>query len=107
MREFLHCDDMADACVFLMENYDSPEIINVGTGIDLSIKELAYEIKDIVGFKGNIVFNRSKPDGMPRKVVDVEKLYKLGWKAKISLKEGLKNTYKEFLQALDNGTLKL
>lgn len=107
MREFLHCDDMADACVFLMENYDSPEIINVGTGIDLSIKELAYEIKDIIGFEGNIVFDRSKPDGMPRKVVDVEKLNKLGWKAKISLKEGLKHTYKAFLQALDNGTIKL
>jgi len=107
MREFLHCDDMADACVFLMENYDSSEIINVGTGIDLSIKELAYEIKGIVGFEGNIVFDRTKPDGMPRKVVDVGKLNKLGWKSKISLKEGLQHTYKEFLKALDDGTLKL
>ncbi len=107
MREFLHCDDMADACVFLMENYDSPEIINIGTGVDLSIKELAYEIKEIVGFEGNIVFDHSKPDGMPRKVVDVRKLNKLGWKAKIALKEGLQSTYNEFLKALDNGTLKL
>ncbi len=107
MREFLHCDDMADACVFLMENYDSPEIINIGTGVDLSIKELAYEIKEIVGFEGKIVFDHSKPDGMPRKVVDVRKLNKLGWKAKIALKEGLQSTYNEFLKALDNGTLKL
>ncbi len=107
MREFLHCDDMADACVFLMENYDSPEIVNVGTGKDLSIKELAYEIKEIVGFEGEIVFDHSKPDGMPRKVVDVKKLNKLGWSAKISLKEGLHHTYEEFLKALDNGTLKL
>lgn len=107
MREFMHCDDMADACVYLMENYNSPEIVNIGTGEDLSIKDLAYEIKDIVGFDGNIIFDHSKPDGMPRKVVDVTKLNELGWKAKISLNEGLKKTYKHYLDDIKNGTLKL
>lgn len=98
MREFLHCDDMADACVYLMENYESPNIINVGTGQDISIKDLAFLIKEIVGFSGSLRFDTSKPDGMPRKVVDVSKLSELGWKSKIDFKEGISETYKEFLK---------
>ncbi len=93
-REFLHVDDLADACIFLMNNYDDSEIVNIGTGKDISIKELAELIKDIVGFKGKIVWDTSKPDGTPRKLLDVSRLHKLGWKHKISLKEGIKMTYK-------------
>ena len=98
MREFLHCDDMADACVYLMENYTSPDIVNIGTGLDLSIKDLAYLIKDVVGFEGNVVFDTSKPDGMPRKVVDVSKLQSIGWQSKISLRAGIASTYEEYLR---------
>ncbi|GAB4129356.1 MAG: GDP-L-fucose synthase [Raineya sp.] len=88
-REFLNADDLADACYFLMQNYNSPEIINVGVGEDISIKELAELIKDIVGFQGDLVFDSSKPDGTPRKLLDVSKLHSLGWKHKINLKEGI------------------
>ncbi len=98
MREFLHCDDMADACIFLMEHYYSPEIINIGTGQDISIKELANVIKEVVGYDGKLNFDLSKPDGMPRKVVDVSKLSSLGWRAKISFKDGISETYQEFLK---------
>jgi GDP-L-fucose synthase len=98
MREFLHCDDMADACVYLMENYESPDIINVGTGQDISIKDLALVIKEVVGFDGNLRFDASKPDGMPRKVVDVSKISDLGWKSKIGFREGISETYKDFLK---------
>ena len=93
MREFLFADDLANACVFLMNNYDSSEIINVGTGKDITIKELAYVIKDIVEFKGDIVFDASKPDGTPRKLLDVSKLHSIGWEHKTSLKHGIKLTY--------------
>ncbi len=93
MREFLHVDDLASACVFLMNNYDDPEIINVGTGEELSIKELALLIKEIVGFKGEIKWDSSKPDGTPRKLLDVEKIHNLGWQHKIKLEAGLKTTY--------------
>lgn len=93
-REFLHADDLADACVFLMQNYNDSEIINIGTGEDISIKELAEMIKDIVGFAGKIAWDTSKPDGTPRKLLDVGKLHGLGWKHKISLKDGLETTYK-------------
>lgn len=95
-REFLHVDDMADACVYLMENYDYfdiGEFVNIGLGKDLSIKELAEFIKDIVGYVGNIVYDISKPDGTPQKLLDVTKLHNLGWQAKISLREGVKNAY--------------
>jgi len=92
-REFLHVDDLADACLFLMHNYNSSEIINIGTGKDLSIAELAYLIKDIVGYDGNIIFDTSKPDGTPRKLLDVSKLFNMGWKPKISLEEGIRSTY--------------
>ena len=94
-REFLHADDMADACVFLMKNYNDEGLINIGVGEDLSIKELAEMIKDIVGYKGEIVFDTSKPDGTPRKLMDVSKLSLLGWKAGIPLHEGISKVYQE------------
>ena len=102
-REFLHADDMADACVFLMKNYSGEGLINIGVGEDLSIKELAEMIRDIVGYKGKIVFDSSKPDGTPRKLMDVSKLSAHGWKASISLKEGIEKVYKEkFLSTIEN-----
>jgi GDP-L-fucose synthase len=98
-REFLHADDMAAACLFLMENYNEPGIINIGMGKDLSIAELADIIKDITGFAGKIVWDTSKPDGTPQKLLDVSKLNKLGWTAKIDLIEGIRSVYEEtFLQ---------
>lgn len=95
LREFLHADDMADACVFLMKNYNEPGLINIGVGEDISIKDLALLIKEISGYNGPIVFDSTKPDGTPRKLMDVSKLSALGWKAKISLREGIKQVYKE------------
>ncbi|WP_127579959.1 GDP-L-fucose synthase [Paenibacillus koleovorans] len=95
-REFLHADDLADACEFLMLNYDSSEIVNIGTGQDITIRELTELIISIVGYEGNIHFNSSKPDGTPRKLVDTSKLLNLGWKARIPLKDGLVSTYRHF-----------
>lgn len=92
-REFLHVDDLADACVFLMNHYNDSEIINIGCGQDISIRELAKLIKEVVGFEGELVFDKTKPDGTPRKLLDVSKLKQLGWQPKISLKEGIKQTY--------------
>lgn len=92
-REFLHVDDLADACVFLMERYDDPEIINIGWGEDISIAELARLIKDVVGYGGEIVYNTEKPDGMPRKLLHVGKLMGLGWRPRLSLKQGIEQTY--------------
>ncbi len=92
-REFLYVDDLADATVFLMHNYDSPEIINVGTGKDITIYELAELIRDVVGFKGEIVCDTSKPNGTPRKLLDVSRLKHLGWEPKTRLKEGIDKTY--------------
>ncbi|QNU23484.1 GDP-L-fucose synthase [Geobacillus zalihae] len=97
-REFLYSDDLADACVFLMNNYEDNEIINVGVGEDISIKELAEKIKNIVGYQGEIKFDTTKPDGTPRKLVDVSKINALGWKASISLDEGLQKAYQWFLE---------
>ncbi|MED3907260.1 GDP-L-fucose synthase [Geobacillus thermodenitrificans] len=97
-REFLYSDDLADACVFLMNNYEDNEIINVGVGEDISIKELAEKIKNIVGYQGEIKFDTTKPDGTPRKLVDVSKINELGWKASISLDEGLQKAYQWFLE---------
>jgi GDP-L-fucose synthase len=94
-REFLHADDMADACVFLMKSYNEPGLINIGVGEDLSIKELAEMIKDITGYNGKIVFDLSKPDGTPRKLMDVSKLSSLGWTARILLREGIAQVYKD------------
>ncbi|MCF6182884.1 GDP-L-fucose synthase [Lutibacter sp.] len=92
-REFLHVDDLADACYFLMENYNKNEFVNIGTGKDISIKELAELIQKIVGFKGTIQWNTSKPDGTPRKVLDVSRLSKLGWEYSIELEEGIRDVY--------------
>ncbi|MCC6392553.1 MAG: GDP-L-fucose synthase [Bryobacterales bacterium] len=92
-REFLHVDDLADAALFLMRNYDSAEIVNVGTGEDLTIVELAHTIKRVVGYEGRLRFDTSKPDGTPRKLLDVSRLAELGWKARIRLEDGLRETY--------------
>ena len=92
-REFLYVDDLADACLFLMKNYEEDEIINIGAGKDISIKELAGMIKEIVGYEGNMTFDTTKPDGMPRKLLDVSKMKKLGWEPKISLRDGINLTY--------------
>ncbi len=96
-REFLHVDDLAEACVFLMEYYNNKEIINVGTGKDISIKELAFLIKEIVGYKGGINFEADKPDGTPRKLLDMNKLHSLGWEHQIELADGIESVYKEVL----------
>jgi len=98
LREFLHVDDLADACVFLMENYDSSELVNIGAGTDISIRDLALMIKDVVAFKGEIRFNPDKPDGMPRKLLDISKIRSFGWEPSISLRDGLKSTYQWYLE---------
>lgn len=95
-REFLHVDDLADACLFLMNNYDSPEIINIGTGKDLAIKELAEMIKEIAGYEGDLHFDSSKPDGTPRKLLDTSRINALGWYPKITLKNGIKAVYEDY-----------
>jgi GDP-L-fucose synthase len=97
-REFLHVDDLADACFFLLENYDSPEIVNIGCGEDVSIKELAQTVCEVLGFEGSLVFDVSKPDGTPRKLMHVGRLLGLGWKPRIGLKEGIRDTYGWFLK---------
>lgn len=97
MREFLFADDLADACVFLMANYDDPQLVNIGTGKDLPIKELAYLIKSIVGYEGELVFDMSKPDGTPRKLMDVSKLHALGWHHTTPLETGVRLVYDDFL----------
>ncbi|SIS84609.1 GDP-L-fucose synthase family protein [Belliella pelovolcani] len=102
MREFLHVDDMADAVVFALENQFQDNLYNVGTGTDLTIKELAELIQKIVGHQGEIIWDSSKPDGTPRKLMDVSKMTQAGWKAKIGLEEGIKSTYQWFLQNEDS-----
>jgi GDP-L-fucose synthase len=97
-REFLHVDDLAAACVFLLEKYDSPEIINVGSGEDISIRELAELICEIVDFKGELAWDTTKPDGTPRKLLDVSKIHALGWCHRIGLRDGIKRTYEWFLE---------
>jgi GDP-L-fucose synthase len=97
-REFLYVDDLAAACVFLMNNYDDSAIINIGTGEDLSIKELALMIKEIVGYQGEIKWDTTKPDGTPRKLLNVDKLHNLGWQHSVSLQEGIKTTYQWYEQ---------
>lgn len=98
LREFLYVDDMADACVFLMENYDGEQHVNIGTGVEVSIRELADTVKEVVGFEGELVFNTDMPDGTPRKLTTVDKLHGLGWKHKVSLNEGIKLAYNWFLE---------
>lgn len=95
-REFLHVDDLASACFYLLENYDGRELVNVGSGTEVSIKDLAMLVKDAVGFEGELVFDTSKPDGTPRKLMDVSKLEGVGWKYSISLEEGIKKVYADF-----------
>lgn len=97
-REFLYADDLADACIYLMQHYQEKELVNIGTGKDLSIAELAQLIKETVGFKGTIAFDSTKPDGTLRKLLDVSKLHSLGWQHSTSLKEGIKLAYEDFLQ---------
>ncbi len=96
-REFLHVDDLADAALFLMLNYDQEEIINVGTGEDLTIRKLSELVRDVIGYKGRIVFDASMPDGTPRKVLDISRLRALGWEPRIPLREGIRSTYEWFL----------
>ncbi len=97
-REFLHVDDLADACVFLMKNYDQSEIVNIGCGEDITIKRLAELISEIVGYQGQIVWDTTKPDGTPRKLLDITKIKSLGWNPKIDLREGVTKVYKSFLE---------
>lgn len=104
-REFLHVDDLADAAVFLMENYDSGEIMNVGTGEDITIAELAKLVGQYVGWNGELSFDTSKPDGTPRKLLDVSRLHALGWRHTIDMEEGVRSTYEWFLENVDSARL--
>jgi GDP-L-fucose synthase len=97
-REFLYADDLADACVFLAKNYSGEDFINIGTGTDLTIAELARHIKEVVGYEGDVCFDPEMPDGTPRKLLDVSRLNALGWQAKTTLSDGLKIAYSDFLQ---------
>ena len=99
LREFLHVDDLADACYFLMHHYDEAGFLNVGVGQDISIRDLAFLIKEVVCYNGEIDFDTSKPDGTPRKLMDISKLRSLGWKATISLREGVASVYREYASA--------
>lgn len=97
-REFLFSDDLANACYYLMQNYDEPGMINVGTGEDITIKELALLIQKIIGFKGDLVFDPSKPDGTPRKLLDVSKLHSMGWRHEVDLEQGIRMVYDDFIK---------
>jgi GDP-L-fucose synthase len=105
MREFLHADDLAAACLYLMENYSEPELVNVGTGTDVTIKELAETVKEVVGFEGELIWDTSKPDGTPRKLMDVSKLHAAGWQHTIELADGIALAYQDFLD--NHNTLRL
>lgn len=97
LREFLHVDDLADACLFLLSNYDEEGIVNIGVGDDVSIAELADIVRDVVGYEGDVVYDASKPDGTPRKLVDIGRISSLGWRARIGLRDGIAQTYQWFL----------
>jgi GDP-L-fucose synthase len=97
-REFMHVDDLAAACVFLLEKYDSPEIVNIGCGEDISVRELAELICEVVGFKGELAWDTTKPDGTPRKLLDVSKIHALGWRHRIGFRDGIARTYQWFLE---------
>jgi GDP-L-fucose synthase len=101
MREFLYVDDLAKACIFLMNEYNDSEIINVGTGIDVTVKQLAETIASVVGYKGEIIWDTSKPNGTMRKVLNVEKINKLGWKSETSLRDGIQKTYRWYLDDIN------
>lgn len=98
-REFLYVEDLADALAFLLENYDSPEVINVGCGKDVTIRELAEIVSEVVGFQGKLIFDQSKPDGTPRKLLDTTRLEKLGWTPRVSLRDGIEQTYQWYLRS--------
>lgn len=100
LREFLYVDDLADACVFMMERYEENRPINIGTGKDISIMNLAGKIKEIVGFEGEIIFDTSKPDGTYRKVLDITRLEIMGWKPKVDFEEGIRRSYDDYLNKL-------
>ena len=106
MREFLHVDDLADACAFLLGLPQPPDWINVGTGTDVTIRELTETVREVVGFQGKIVWDSTKPDGTPRKLMDVSKLASLGWRARIGLRDGIQRTYAAFLSELATGRLR-
>lgn len=105
LREFLYVDDMADACVFLLENYNGERHVNIGTGKEITIKELAETVQRVVGYQGEIVWNGDMPDGMPRKLTDVSKLHALGWKHKIELEDGIKLAYQWFRENVEKARL--
>ena len=105
LREFLYVDDMADACVFLLENYDGEQHVNIGTGKEVTIKELAQTVKKAVGFEGEIVWNKDMPDGTPRKLTNVDKLHELGWVHKVELEEGVKLAYQWFKDNVDHARM--
>ncbi|MFM8459007.1 MAG: NAD-dependent epimerase/dehydratase family protein, partial [Chthoniobacterales bacterium] len=97
-REFLHTADLADACLFLLENYDQPDLVNIGCGKDVTIRELAETVCDVLGFDGTLEFDTSKPDGTPRKLLDISKIKSLGWSPKISLRDGIADAYRWFCE---------
>lgn len=107
MREFLHVDDLADGCAFLLGLDNPPDLVNIGTGVDVTIRELTELVAETVGFQGKIIWDSTKPDGTPRKLMDVSKMSALGWKAKIGLKEGVARTYADYLAEKDSGRLRL
>ena len=102
LREFLYVDDMAEACVYLMNNYESSELINIGSGKEISIRELAEIIRDVVGFQGEIVFDATKPDGTPRRVLDNSRILATGWKPKMDIREGIRREYEYYLSMPEN-----
>ncbi len=106
LREFMDADDLAGACVFLMERYSGEETVNVGTGKEITIAGLAELIKEITGYRGKILYDKTKPDGTPRKLLDVSKIKEMGWEAKIPLEEGIRKAYEDYLERLEQGTLR-
>jgi GDP-L-fucose synthase len=106
LREFLYSDDLADACIFLMQHYNDSEIVNIGSGEEISIKNLAHLVKDVVGYSGELTFDTSKPDGTPRKLLDCSKIHTLGWKHRVTMREGLEIAYGDFVKRWDAGEIK-
>lgn len=104
-REFLYADDLADACIFLMENYSGSEIVNIGSGIEVTIKELAFAVKEAVGYEGRVTFDPTKPDGTPRKLLDCSKIHSLGWNHQVELSEGIPKAYEDFRERLGRGDI--
>jgi GDP-L-fucose synthase len=107
LREFLHVDDLARACLFLLEHYDDPAPINVGVGEDLSIRALAELVAEVVGYEGELRFDPSKPDGTPRKLLDVSRIHALGWRAQIGLRQGVAQTYAWYQEQLSTGSVRV